>query len=266
MGEKTNKKNKKLGIGLGGGGAKGSVHLGVLRAFEEEGIRFDAVAGTSIGSMVGCLYAKGYSVKEIEALFVGGGMNDVGGLMVSRITGLGMDDILAKVMGRMDFDELKIPFASVTVDLASGEEVVFTEGDLIKSVAASGSILPFFKAVEIDGRAYVDGAYRNIIPCDAAKALGADFVIGVDLSNNRQSNESGKKQLDEIYPHNGVPLCNPSENGYLACDYMIAPDMTKYSATSFGAVWEMFDLGYFTAKECMEEIKAAMKKKGHKSN
>ena len=257
-----NRKSKlTLGLGLGGGGAKGSVHLGALRAFEEEGLCFDVFAGTSIGSIVGGLCARGYSSREIEALFVGGGVNDIGKLMMAQITGLGMDGLLAKLFGNMSFDELKHPFASVAVDLASGEEAVFTDGDLAKCVAASCSILPYFRAVEIDGRAFVDGAYRNIIPCDAAKNLGADFVVGIDLSNNRQSTEKGKAQLDEAYPHNGVPVCNPSENGYLACDYMIAPDMAGFSATSFSSVSEMFDIGYFAAKESIADIKTAIERK-----
>ena len=255
------KKKIKLGLGLGGGGAKGSVHLGALRALEDGGLSVDVFAGTSIGSVVCCLCARGYSASEIESLFIGGGLNDVGKLMMSQITGLGMDGLLAGIFGRMGFDELKHPFAAVAVDLASGEEAVFTEGDLAKCVAASCSILPFFRAVEIDGRAYVDGAYRNIIPCDAAKGLGADFVVGIDLSNNRQSSANGKAKLDEAYPFNGVPVCNPSENGYLACDYMIAPDLTRFSATSFSDVSEMFDIGYFAAKESICEIKAAIEQR-----
>lgn len=259
---KNNK--KKLGIALGGGGAKGAVHLGVLRAFEEENIKFQAVAGTSIGSLVGALYAKGISYRGIEQVLSGCGLDDIKKLAFARLSGLSIDEIIEKATGKMEFSDLSIPFSAVAVDLESGFEVDFKEGNLIRCVGASCAIPPFFKPVTIDGRKYVDGAYKNIIPCDVVLSLGATAVIGVDLSMNRQSTESGKKVLDDIYPANGVEVCNPSERGYAACDYMICPDLTGFSSTSFGAIGEMFDLGYFTAKSAMPEIKSVLKNKGFK--
>ena len=254
----SRKRGKKLGLGLGGGGAKGSVHLGAIKAFEEEGIRFDAVAGTSIGSIVGGLYARGFSAREIEAVVLNSGINDVKNILLSRLSGAGVDGLIGLATGKMDFSDLKIPFAAVAVDLYSGEEVVFTEGDLIKSMGASSAIPPYFRAVEYNGRTFVDGAFRNIIPCDAVKKLGADFVIGIDLSANRISSEGSKKNLDEMYPANGVPVCNPSAAGYAACDIMIAPDLTGYTATSLGSLTEMFEIGYFAVKEKLPEIKAKL--------
>ncbi|MBP5308600.1 MAG: patatin-like phospholipase family protein [Clostridia bacterium] len=258
---KGRKKGKKLGLGLGGGGAKGSVHVGALKAFEEEGITFDTVAGTSIGSIVGGLYARGLSAREIEAVVLGGGLNDVKNILLSRLSGGGVDGLIGIATGKMDFSDLKIPFAAIAVDLENGEEAVFTEGDLVKCMGASSAIPPYFRAVEYGGRTYVDGAFRNIIPCDAARNLGADFVIGIDLSGGRQTNFNGKKTLDEMYPDNGVPVCNPSEAGYAACDIMITPDLSGYSATSIGAIAEMYEIGYFAAKGKMPEIKAALKEK-----
>lgn len=255
------KKNNVRGLALGGGGAKGSVHLGVLRAFEEEGIKFDVLSGASIGSVAGCLYAKGLSYKEIEAFVMASGIADVKNLVVARMGGDGIDAILQKALSFMDFSEMKKPFAAVAVDLESGEEKHFTDGNLIKGIAASCAIAPYFPPVEIDGRKYVDGAYRNIIPCDVVKSMGADFVVGVDLSNYRTSNEEGKRLLDSMYPECGVPISNPSEAGYEACDVMIAPDLTPYTATSFESIGEMFDLGYFAAKEKMNEIKEKAKQK-----
>lgn len=248
-------KKKKLGLALGGGGVKGSVHLGALRAFEEEGISFDVVVGTSIGSIVGCLYARGLSWREIEGVILNSSISDVKNLIVSRLSGVGVDGILSSAVGKLDFSDLKIPFAAVAVDLENGEEKVFTEGNLIKSIGASSAIPPYFRAVEIDGRRYVDGAFANIIPCDVARSLGADIVIGIDLSNNRKRSDRSKFFLDEMYPDNGVPVCDPSSKGYEACDVMIAPDMQEYTATSFGAVAEMFDLGYFETKKLMPQIK-----------
>ena len=255
---KRRKSGKKLGLGLGGGGAKGSVHLGALKAFEEEGITFDAVAGTSIGSIVGGLYARGLSAREIEAVVLGSGINDVKTILMSRLSGSGVDGLIGIATGKMDFSDLKIPFAAVAVDLYSGEEAVFTEGDLVKCMGASSAIPPYFRAVEYNGRTYVDGAFRNIIPCDAARNLGADVVVGIDLSGNRRSSENSKRALDEMYPVNGITVCDPSAAGYDACDVMIAPDLSAYTATSLGSLTEMFEIGYFAAKEKIPEIRAAL--------
>lgn len=251
------KKKFTLGLALGGGGAKGSVHLGALRAFEEAGLEFDVVAGTSIGSLVGALYARGLNWREIDVAVSSSGLNDVKNLIVSRLTGHGVDDIIKAVCGNLDFTDLKKPFSAVAVELSSGEEKDFIEGDLVKAIGASCAIPPFFHAVTIDGKQYVDGAYRNSVPCDVAKILGADFVVGVDLSNGRDNNTHNKSYLDDMYKNNGVPLCNPAK-GYEYCDYMIAPDLTKYSSTSFDALDEMFDIGYFHAKERIGDILSAI--------
>lgn len=259
------KNKKKLGLGLGGGGAKGSVHLGALRAFEEEGVSFDVVAGTSIGSFIGALYARGYSAGEIESILIGSNLDDVRSFLMARISGVGIDGILAKSTGNLDFEDLKIPYAAVAVDLASGEKVVFTDGVLSKCMGASCAIPPYFKAVEYLGRRFVDGAFADVVPCDVARELGADFVIGIDLTGNRQSSERSKRSLDEMYPNNGVRVCNPSEEGYAACDYMLTPDLVGFGATSVNAMGEMFDIGYFLAKEHMKDIKAALKKAGFSS-
>ena len=200
------KKKKKIGIALGGGGVKGSVHLGALRAFEEEGISFDVVAGTSIGSIVGALYARGLSWREIEGVILNSTLSDVKSLIVSRLSGMGVDGIISAMTGGVEFSDLKLPFGAVAVDLDSGEEIVFTKGNLIKSIGASSAIPPYFNAVEIDGRRYVDGAFANIIPCDVAKSLGADVVIGIDLSNNRKRSDRSKFFLDEMLLHKNYKL------------------------------------------------------------
>ena len=99
------KNKKKIGLALGGGGAKGAVHLGALRAFEEENIRFDMIAGTSIGSIVGALYAKGFSFREIEQVLSGCGLDDVKRLVIARLGGSNIDEIIEKATGKMDFSD-----------------------------------------------------------------------------------------------------------------------------------------------------------------
>lgn len=256
------KKDKRLGLALGGGGAKGGVHLGALRAFEEEGIEFDVISGTSVGSIIGALYARGLSWREIEGMISSAGLSDLKSFVFARLAGGGIDDIISLATGNLDFAELKKPFGCVAVDLFSGEEKVFTEGNLAKALGASSAIPPYFGAVTIDGKQYLDGCYRNIIPCDVAVSLGADYVVGIDLSMNRQSTENGKKLLDELYPNNNIPVSNPSKAGYEACNFMLAPDLSKYTATSFEAVGELFDIGYFLAKEQMPDVKKSLEEAG----
>jgi len=222
------------------------------------------VSGTSVGSLIGAMYARGLGWREIEGVLAAGGMSDFKTLLMSRVSGQGIVGVIDKMLDGMEFSDLKKPFAAVAVELKSGRERAFTEGRLCECLGASCAILPYFLPVEVDGIRCVDGAYSNIVPCDAAKALGADFVVGVDLSMGRQNIDSGKRVLDEAYPENGIVPCNPTAKGYAACDVMIAPDMTDYSSLSFNALHEMFDTGYFTTREMMPEIKKKLKKAGYK--
>ena len=209
----------KIGLALGGGGAKGAAEVGVLKVLEEAGIHVDYIAGTSIGSIVGGLYAAGYSASELETMFqtqewlslltdrraslsnepykTVDGVTYIFGfpVMDRNSRGFGvmsggkieqMIDSMASVKGCTEFESLRIPFRCVTTDIRNAKEVVLSKGILCKALRASMAIPGIFKPVEHNGRMLVDGGMLNNLPVDVCRQMGADIVIAVDLQQNEQ--------------------------------------------------------------------------------
>ncbi|MEI7035204.1 patatin-like phospholipase family protein [Fulvimonas yonginensis] len=174
-----------IGLALGGGAAKGFAHIGVIKMLEASGIHVDVVAGTSAGSVVGALYAGGmdaFALQQAALALDEDALRDVhlfgGGLVQGRKL---QDYVDGLVQGR-PIERLKRPFAAVATDLASGQRVVFTHGDTGLAVRASCSVPGVFEPAAIGGRRYVDGGVVSPVPVDAARQLGADVVIAVDIS------------------------------------------------------------------------------------
>ena len=213
----------KVGLVLGGGGAKGAAEVGVLKVIEKAGIPIDYIAGTSIGSIVGGLYAAGYTAAELDTMFcqqewlslltdrrseMGGepykvkdgvtyifGFPIMGELKNGDIGGFGLMrgemveeviDSMSKRKGANDLENLKIPFRCVAADFRSATEVIIKNGPLSKAVRASISIPGVFKPVNRDGKKLVDGGMLNNLPVDVVKDMGADIIIAVDLQQNEQ--------------------------------------------------------------------------------
>ena len=177
-----------VGIALGGGGARGIPHLGVLRVLEREGIPVDLVAGTSIGALVGGAYAAGFSAEEMcaEALALGKiqriatffdwwpSLSGQSGRQVTNYlqTYIGMNRI---------FSELALPLTVMAVDMTSGRSVALREGYVVEAQRASMSVPGVFKPVEIGKMRLVDGGILNNVPADVARKMGADVVVAVDV-------------------------------------------------------------------------------------
>jgi NTE family protein len=177
-----------VGLALGGGGARGIPHLGVLRTLERAGIPIDLVAGTSIGALLGGVYAAGYSAEVMceEALRLGK-MRHLAGFVdwwpsLSGQSGRPVMEYLQTHIGpNRSFSELNIPFAVMAVDLHRGEVVALREGYVVEAQRASMSVPGVFKPVEIMGRRLIDGGVLNNVPADVARQMGADVVIAVDV-------------------------------------------------------------------------------------
>ncbi|MGF1444813.1 MAG: patatin-like phospholipase family protein [Pikeienuella sp.] len=207
----------RIGLVLGGGGAAGVAHVGVVQALEELGIRPDVIAGTSMGAIVGGLYAAGLTPDELQAAVttidwgsifndssdrqllhplrrdsridpfsvqtdLPVGIGDAGiqvdaGLIDAVKLSLTLRRLVVRAQGVSDFDELPIPFRAVATDIVTGEPVVLGTGDLATAIRASMSIPALFPPVEIDGRLLVDGGVVNNLPVDVARAMGAELVI-----------------------------------------------------------------------------------------
>lgn len=176
----------KIGLALGGGGARGAAHIGVLMELERLGIRPSLITGTSIGGLVGALYAAGLTTEEMTAFAEKITISKMYGFPGSApaLTGNSkIEQLLEDTIGRPTFAALKIPLAMVTTDLVSRKEVVLDEGDVITAVLATIAIPILFPPVEMDNLVLADGGILNNTPFDVARARGATYVIAVDLSN-----------------------------------------------------------------------------------
>ncbi len=178
----------KIGLALGSGSARGLAHIGVIRAIEEAGIRIDAVAGTSIGALIGAAYAAG-RLDELERDFRSIDRKRIGTLLdpvlpwSGFIDGKKIAEFVRAHVSLAAVEELPIPFCAVATELSSGKETVICEGDLIDAVRASISVPGIFSPVRWKGRILVDGGLVNPVPVSAVRALGADIVIAVDLNH-----------------------------------------------------------------------------------
>lgn len=237
-------------------------HIGVIRAFDEENINFDIVGGTSIGSIVGGMYAAGFSssamlkyVSELELL-------SVSGLIKMRLAGKTTENLLDEIMGGANFEDLALPFYAIATDITEGKEVCLSSGNVAKAMRASSAIPPVFKPVEIDGKLLADGAFLNSVPSDVLKRNGADLVIGVNLSAEIPTNEKIKPVLDELYKNNKVPYFDRAKAGREFSDVLITPRLAEFSAASVSSekLNLMYEAGYNAAKEKMPQIIELLKK------
>lgn len=180
--------DKRVGLVLSGGGARGFAHVGMLRVLEETGIDVDVVAGTSMGAIIAGLYAYGYRAEEIHDLAASLKWRDIVDISLqgSLIKGEKLRQLLTDHLPS-EFADLDMPLAVTTTDIESGEAVTLTDGDLIAAIAASSSFPGAFPPVEIRGRMLADGGIVNNLPVEAAAFLGASYTIASDATPPRRS-------------------------------------------------------------------------------
>lgn len=180
-------RKKKLGLALGGGAAKGLAHIGILKVLEEHDIKIDFVSGTSMGAVIGAMYASGMSANEIEGVATGLDKKEAASLFRITLDGAGfingerITGLLENVIHKKKFTEMEIPFACVACDIVTGREIVFTQGNIINSLRASMSIPGIFSPVKNEDDVLVDGGLVNPVPADTARSLGADRVLAVNV-------------------------------------------------------------------------------------
>ncbi|MBV9790930.1 MAG: patatin-like phospholipase family protein [Chloroflexi bacterium] len=176
--------SRKIGLALGGGGGKGSAHIGVITALEALHVPIDVLTGTSIGGLVAALYAVGYQPYQIEQWFQRATMRRIldrdptnGGFIGTRK----IEQLLREAFGTRTFADATLPLALIAVDIVRGTEVIIRDGLLVDAVLASTAIPGLFPPVMRGEQLLVDGGVLNNVPVDVAQMLGADRVIGVDL-------------------------------------------------------------------------------------
>jgi NTE family protein len=175
---------KRVGLALGGGGARGMAHVGVIRVLEREGVPIDCIAGTSAGSLAGAAYAGGIRGQDLMDLALQLRWRDIVRPVWPRqgfVSFAKLETFVAELLGDPDFADLAIPYAAMAADLATGELVVLKEGRVAPAVRASCSVPGIVTPVEIDGRLLADGGVINNLPISVVRALGADVVLAVGL-------------------------------------------------------------------------------------
>lgn len=179
----------RIGLALGGGAARGFAHIGVIKVLEAQGIVPDLITGTSAGSVVGALYASGLSSFELQKVGLEleeGTLADWSFPSRGIFKGEALQDFVNRIVQQRPLEKLSKPFAAVATELKNGEMVVFRTGNTGMAVRASSAVPGVFKPVLIREREYVDGGLTSPVPVRAARAMGADFVIAVDVGNKPQ--------------------------------------------------------------------------------
>ncbi len=248
-------KRGKVALCLGGGGARGFAHVGAIKAFNERGVKFDMVVGTSAGSLVGALYAGGASVESIMKYADALSMKDVrSGFILKPGDPKKVGKIVTDVIGEKNVEDLPLPFYAVATDLVNGKQVILDSGPVSDVVSASCAVPLVFKPVVIGDMHLVDGGLLNNIPADVCRMLGADIVITVDVNPTRGQGTSELGLISVLKATFNIMSANSSERGLINSDIIIEPDLSKFKASKKDGYEEMVDLGYSVAMEKMDEI------------
>ena len=258
----------KVGLVLSGGGAKGFAHIGVLKVIDSLGIKIDYIAGTSMGAIIGSLYATGYSGKQLEMMFEAQNFDELindafprgsksiyerensekyavslpfDNFKISLPSALSrgqnvynlMYHLMLPVNDIRDFSKLPIPFFCMATDIETGESLLLENGRLAEAVTASGALPSLFQPVTIDGKILIDGGVTNNFPVKELRAKGMDVIIGVDVQDALKDRESLKSAPDILLQINNFHTINVMKSKSELTDIYIKPDITNYSVISF---------------------------------
>ncbi|MFW6019420.1 MAG: patatin-like phospholipase family protein [Bacteroidales bacterium] len=247
---------KKLGLVLSGGGARGFAHLGVLEVLEEQGVYPSIIAGSSAGSIAGTFYAAGYRPREIVDILMEKSFyqytnlsNPLGGGIMKLN---GMKELIDNKLNNCNLEDLNIPMIVCATNMNKGESTYFTEGPAGERVLASSSIPILFRLVTIDGIQYGDGGLMNNLPAKAVKDK-ADIILGVNvISPGYEENLGSVAKVALRSFHLGVAANILEEASY--CDYFIdMPELMEYGLLKNSQGKKIFDVGYTKAKQYFRE-------------
>jgi len=279
----------RVGVVLSGGGAKGIAHVGVLKVLEEAGIRIDYIGGTSMGAIVGGLYAAGYTAAQLDTIFR---TYDIEEIMQDRIArahqpffekqygekyalslsfkdfkvalpsafsnGQTAFDFMSELTDRVshieDFSRLPIPFLCIGTDVANGAQVVFESGCLAQAMRASGALPGMIAPLEVDGRLITDGGVVNNFPAREVRAKGMDIVIGSTVEAGLYTKDE-LQSIEKIIEQVGSYQMEAQSREQLHfCNLVIRPDIAGYGVTSFGDADSILLLGELGARRHWEKL------------
>lgn len=281
----------KVGLVLSGGGAKGLAHIGALKVIEEAGVKVDYIGGTSMGAIVGALYASGYSAQELDSIFR---VTDFASLIQDNVPrgaktfyekenseryaltlpftnfkvtfpqaisgGQNIYNELVRLLFHVkdiqDFKKLPIPFLCMATNVETGEQVLLDQGFLPEAIVASGTFPSLFEPSEIDGDILIDGGVVNNYPIDRVKAMGADIIIGVDVQHDLATRESLSSATEILLQINNYRTVNDMKKKSEETDIYIRPAIDEFSVIDFGRSKEIVEIGEEAAKEKITALKA----------
>ena len=284
----------KKALVLGGGGARGLAHLGVLRILEKEGFRPDLIVGCSIGAIIGGMYAQTLDIQKVEKrvyeFFESEAYQNLNINRVQRgLASENGDDLLHHVARNLmrtvfvnmvanrqsilDKEEVveainflikegnirdtRIPFACNAVDLVTGKSILFKEGDMRQAIRASSSIPGYVMPVQQNSEYLVDGAVADALPTDYARKLGADFIISVDVSQEIKPRQDFQSVFDIILRANMITLDYLYRQNLQSADLLIRPEVGKYNWYDFQKIDRLIKTGEDAAREKRMEIRRA---------
>ena len=294
----------KVGVVLSGGGAKGLAHIGALKVIEEAGIEIDYIGGTSMGAIVGALYASGYSAQQLDSIFYALDFTELIQDEVPRgaktfyekddderyALGLPFDGfkvsfpqafsggqniynelvrLLFHVKDVQNFNKLPIPFLCIATDVETGEGILLDHGYLPEAITASGTFPSLFEPMEIDGRVLIDGGVVNNFPVGEIRALGADIIIGVDVQHGLANREDLNSATEILLQINNYRTVRDMEEKREKVDLYIHPEMEAYSVIDFELGPEIIKVGEAEARKKLpelQELSAQLHQQGHHNN
>jgi NTE family protein len=258
----------KIALVLGGGAARGFAHVGVIRALEQEKIPIDMIVGTSVGSLIGAIYAYNMNSFELEwTAFSLEKDNILDYALLSTITGMGpvkgdkLEEFVKSKVPVANIENLKLPFAAVATDLNRGTRVVINSGPVAKAVRASSAIPGVFNPVEHQGRLLVDGGVVDNIPIDVAREMGADIVIAVDISEN-VINFNITNVIDVMLQAITIITSENAKYREKDADVLITPAVGNVGTFDFTQKKFCMQAGIEAAQKVMPEIKKKIQEWG----
>ncbi|MFW5982157.1 MAG: patatin-like phospholipase family protein [Halanaerobiaceae bacterium] len=256
-------KNLKIGLALGSGAARGMAHIPILEVLEDEGIRIDMIAGTSIGSLIGGVYAAGVPVKYIKELAKELNWDHITDVTFPRkglIKGEKLLSFLELVTQGKKIEDLKIPFCAIACDIEKGEHVVLDKGSLARAIRASTSIPGIYVPFRHQNRILVDGAVLDPIPISTLKEMGADIVIAVDVSIKNLHYEA--ENIFHILFNTFDIIQNQLEKyKTFEADVVIKPDLINCNSFDLDSHEECFFAGREAIYQALARIKEKIKEK-----
>jgi len=251
----------KIALVLGGGSAKGFAHVGVIRVLEQEKIPIHMIVGTSVGSLIGGLYAANPNSFDLEWLAFKIDRSDILDFSIvysklGPVQGTKLEGFIEHNVKTKKVENTKIPFTPVATDLNTGETILLEKGSLAKAIRASSSIPGIFVPVNFDSRVLVDGGVTNNVPCDIAKAKGADIVIAVNLQKDVRNQAAAESLIDIIGQSISVMMRESSRSKLAHADVVIEPDTKGVSMFDFTQKKRLMEDGIKATREAMPRIRA----------